>query len=103
MGVREMLLDPDVLNSLVEPAVKHLEDTLRLLMENIAPKGRVVTQEELRDKRAELAEKIFNHDQHLSVASDPNALPGDRTRANRELLREQELREELFGAQLNTP
>ena len=101
MAVRDLILDPDVLNSLLKPAIKHMEDGLRLLMQNIAPKGRFVTQEELRDKRAELAGLIFNHDQHLSVASDPNALPGDRTRANRELLREQELREELFGAQLN--
>ena len=103
MAVREMILDPDVLNSILEPVIQHTRDGLRLVMGNIAPKGRFVTQEELRDKWAELAEKIFNHDQNLSVASDPNALPGDRIRANRELLREQELREELFGAQLNTP
>ncbi len=97
MPVRDPILDPAVYNRVTEQAVQHYEDTLRLLIQNIFPRGYMAGQEPETDKLVELSQLISSHDHHLSVAADPNALPGDRMRANKELLREQELRNELFN------
>ena len=101
MSVSAPLLGPERMNPLIELGVKEYVDSLRLLMQNLAPKGMIVGQEKERDPEERLKALMKVHDRNLSVAFDPKALPGDVVRAQTELFEEldliKEIGPEVFG------
>ena len=101
MAVRAPLLGPERMNPLIELGAKEYVDSLRLLMQNLAPKGMIVGQEKERDPEERLKALMKVHDRNLSVAFDPKALPGDVVRAQTELFEEldliKEIGPEVFG------
>ena len=101
MAVRAPLLGPERMNPLIELGAKEYVDSLRLLMQNLAPKGMIVGQEKERDPEERLKALMKVHDRNLSVAFDPKALPGDVVRAQTELFEELDLIKkigpEVFG------
>lgn len=91
------ILDPEVGQRVLKKQIQHFRDSLELLFKNLLPRGYMVGQVPETDKVRELTNLIVEHDRNLSVASDPEELPGDRTMANNELLREEELKRLLFA------
>lgn len=103
MATIDPLLDPDLQHRVLEGQIQHFRDSLALLFKNFFPRGRMVGQIPETDRPRELLSLMQVHDRNLSVASDPNQLPGDMTRANMDLLREEELKREVFAdGQLST-
>ena len=101
MAVRAPLLGPERMNPLIELGVKEFVDALRLGIQSVAPNGMIVGQEKERDPEERLKALMKVHDRNLSVAFDPNALPGDVVRAQTELFEELDLIKkigpEVFG------
>ena len=97
-GVRDPVLDPVFQNELVEAAVKHYEDAVRLLMQNLWPNGYMVGESPIANKVERLITLMQVHDRNLAVVNDPAQLPGNQARANQELLEEEELKAEVFAA-----
>ena len=96
MATIDPILDPDVQHRVLERQMQHFRDSLELLFKNFFPRGKMVGQIPETDKVRELSGLIVVHDRNVSVAVDANALPGDRERANDELLREEELSREIL-------
>ena len=95
-NVRDPILHPDRQNRFIELGVKHFEDGMKLVLGNLYPNGRMAGEEEMTDMVAKALYFMARHDENLNVALDPNALPGDQMRAQRELQEEVELRAKIF-------
>lgn len=98
MAIRDPVLDPDRWNRISQMAIKHHEDSVRLLMQNLFPNGYMAGDEDPAavDKMERLAGLMAEHDHYLDVILDPKALPGDQARANQGLIEEESLKRELF-------
>ena len=98
MTTIDPILDPDGQHDILKEQWQHCQDSIVLLFKNFFPRGKMVGQVPETDKVRELTALITVHDRNLSIATDPKQLPGDRTMANNELLREEELKRLLFAA-----
>ena len=96
-SVRDPILDPEVQNEISEMAVKHHEDSVRLLFQNLWPNGYMAGDEQITDKIDKLMALMARHDENLSVVLDETALPGDQERAQQELFEEETLKNEMFA------
>ena len=101
MAVRAPLLGPERMNPLIELGIKEYVGGVPFLLGSLAPKGMIVGQEKERDPKERLKALMKVHDRNLSVAFDPEALPGDVVRAQTELFEELDLIKtigpEVFG------
>lgn len=91
------LLNPEAQQRVLKASMQHFENSLELLFKNHFPEGHGVDEIPETDKLRELTDLMAHHDYYLSVAANPEELPWDRTRANDSLLREQELKNEVFA------
>jgi len=101
MTVRDPVLDPERQNHIAREGIGHYKDSVRLLLTNLYPNGRIAGDEPYQSKMEELVALLQNHDFNLTMATqDP--LDGNRARAQRELLREEQLRREVFSDERKT-
>ena len=94
--VLDPTLSPEFYGKVIEQTAAHFEDTVRLIMQNLWPKGYTVGQEPEPNKMVELLGLIAEHDRNLEVAVNA-PFAGDQARAQQALFREDELKKELFA------
>lgn len=97
MVVREPIMAPERQNRITEMTVKHFEDSLRLIIQNLFPNGFMAGQEKELDTVKRLRTLMGTHDRNLTVILDPQSFPGDKQRSQAELFEEEELKREVFG------
>jgi len=96
--ILDPFLDADELNKIVREALGSWRDLALLGAKNIFQRGgRMAGQEATHDKVGEMMALQAQQDQFWGILSDPNALEGDRVRAQQGLLRFEQLTAELFG------
>ena len=91
------LLDPDVSNRMLDTAKQYLKDLLRKDLLNLMPRGYIATQEPVTDPIEKALEFAKGHDFNLSVAQNPESIPGDRRRAIKWLTDEERNKQEIMG------
>ena len=99
-SIRDPIFDADVGNSMIERLDQRFEDGLELILGNVYQKdGRMAGDEEIIDKIDRFVYYADRHDENLDVVLDPTALPGNQERSQRELLQEEELKQEMLANQ----
>lgn len=97
--VLDPTLGPEFLQEIFDEAVDELRDEARMYLRSMYPKGYAGWQKPETNKILRLVDIMLKHDKLLEIAADPNQLPGDRQRAQMEIMEGERLRQEIMDGE----